>query len=260
MSSKKKNNAIIWTNCATELKDLASLLKCESLSENTHSIFKAANLLEKMKYTPSSRAKSIKKMNIDWGYNINGLVVTSASIPRGVFPANINMIRITINYEMYAVYEDYNSFCDPFKYLSIEVKIDGIDKVNGTFSSAFHIDRDLDSSSPSIESHPAYHIHFGGDCLDYHKKQYGEMLFMGAPRIMIYPMDFYLALEFIGDNFFPDKLSKMKQNVQFNKKLKDKKEKLWHPYFDALSSHWNGGSLPKNKWLADKILPQLKIQ
>ncbi|QGM81191.1 hypothetical protein [Otariodibacter oris] len=107
--------------------------------------------------------------------------------------------------------------------------------------SCWHLDRHIESESggdgiPRF-THPSYHFQFGGRFID--KCDTGDLGILSAPRIPHPPMDIFLGIHFIINNFYSRKdynfVNEILENYDYQEIIKRAQERLWVPYFKAFS-------------------------
>lgn len=117
-----------------------------------------------------------------------------------------------------------------------DIQITGYDEHAVEYHYAWHLDKNIASSEPKY-THPYYHFQGGGNKLE--GKSTGEILLTDFPRIPHPPMDLFLGIHFIINNFvssknYPKKIDLLNdfdyQNVIiYSQKL------VWDTYFNSFS-------------------------
>jgi len=239
-------------NIAKDLDFLARLFEANGL--NSEPIIKAA-----------SQLKSDDPVVYDgigqsdyWGYEVNNLCIPFSENPEIIHPKDADLLELRINCKIIADSHFYNTMADPLIHLDFEVLIEALsEEKNNSIYTGFHIDRHLDGAQEPAELHPFYHIHFGGRRLNHDTCDYGRSLFLGAPRILCYPIDLILGIDIIICNYFPSLKKAFHRDHNFISILKEQQNLFWKPFFHSLASQWSGYNAAANIWLPKKIWPQL---
>jgi hypothetical protein len=99
---------------------------------------------------------------------------------------------------------------------------------------AWHLDQNIPSTTSKV-SHPAYHFQAGGKALE--GLIPGDLVVLTAPRIAHPPMDLFLGVHFILNNFFSTKdyarVSDLFNDVDYIDVLINSKTRMWDSYFTA---------------------------
>lgn len=141
------------------------------------------------------------------------------------------------------IHEDINlNTHDPIDECKFHLKLTGFDEVNcvGPFVNCWRIDKDIDSDGEQKYTHPRYHFQLGGHQMD--EIDTGGVLLTAAPRIPHPPMDLFLAIHFIFNNFFnlnDDSYFFIKSIIVddvYREIIERAKNRMWTPYFKGLQS------------------------
>lgn len=259
-----KNNEAFRKVLAEELNTLKQALHTVGIEKKSiDSIDRAVKSLKDVKYLPqfvdeSSPDLSTKSSPLSWGYSIKDFIInvdTSSSIQ---YPMSVKKATLLFSIDVVGEYNNSgNIFIDPFKSLEFNIVIDGLSRGSKNHVFSYHLDRDLKGKNPSNEVHPCYHFHYGGRKLkDYTNKNFGNSLILDMPRIMHYPMDFILGLDFIVSNFSPDLWKKMRKDNRYIKLIKQSQERVMKPYFGAMAQHFGFHQKTNDAWPGKNILPQ----
>jgi hypothetical protein len=107
--------------------------------------------------------------------------------------------------------------------------------------STIRLDRHITGGNSPKVCHPFYHIQFGGDFVSL--KETGELMLLGPPRIAHPPLDLFLGIHFILDNFFNKRsypmIKELFENYEYRSILERAQKRLWEPYFQAFSLNTN---------------------
>ena len=99
---------------------------------------------------------------------------------------------------------------------------------------------DMDTDSNNKFVHPLFHINFGGRELE-ESIDTGDILLIRSPRLMHPPLDIFLAIDFVIQNFFGLK-HQIYQDFEY-RRIIDKYRKLhWGMYSNAFASYFTNPS------------------
>ncbi|MBW4970792.1 hypothetical protein KZY98_10010 [Croceibacter atlanticus] len=240
-------------------QELASdLLKLSSLLEkcylNTGQIRRAASQLKSESVFKISPADEIDYTMI--GYNINGIVINFDDVPNHTHPEEIENLTLNFDIKLYSNYtKDYNHD-DPLRHLEFNIVVTGF--VNDEeYITSYHLDRHPEGENETSESHPKYHFQFGGRKLDKRNREFGQSIILDSPRVMHYPMDLILGIDFIVSNFFPEKWAQLKKENDYVSLVKEYKDRMLRPFFASITNHWTGLLNGNSNWSDIEICPQL---
>ncbi|WET71831.1 hypothetical protein [Sphingobacterium sp.] len=194
-----------------------------------------------------------------WGYSIKDFILqvdTSSSIQ---YPKSVKKASLQLSVDVVGEFDkDGHLFLDPFKSLEFNVVIEGYSRGSKKHIFTYHLDRDLKGKKPSNEVHPSYHFHYGGRKLGtYTDKNFGNSLILDMPRLMHYPMDFILGLDFVASNFTPDLWKSLKRDPAYTKLVRQAQDRVMKPYFGALAQHFGFHDKIVGTWKVSQILPQV---
>jgi hypothetical protein len=123
-----------------------------------------------------------------------------------------------------------------------------------TVKSAWHMDMDTNPDNDFV--HPLFHINFGGKELE-ELADTGEILLLRSPRLMHPPLDIFLAVDFVVQNFFGRKHT-IFQEFEYQRIMAKYRELHWKPYILAFASNYYDFSAPPplsiNKTFSQNIL------
>ncbi|MFW3345394.1 hypothetical protein ACN9K5_04215 [Aliarcobacter butzleri] len=187
-----------------------------------------------------------------WGYELDNFVIDFTKNPRNVAPDEAVTLKLLFEVHVISDFTDLNFIQDPFNYLTFNVVILG---KNGEkeYINAWHLDRHLGGDTD--EAHPIYHMHYGGAKMN--TRNLGETLLLDAPRLVHYPMEFILGIDFILSNFFPEEWNLLIEETEYPIILKRYQNYFLKPYFYALTSHWNKNLGIEINWQAKNVCPTL---
>lgn len=150
--------------------------------------------------------------------------------------------------------DDYDPFC---KY-QLNLHIKGYRKKTATPNSkedkffCWHLDREPKRNS--LHFHPYYHLHAGGD--DLMSKDITPIFNTSAPRIPHPPLDIFLAIHYIIENFFHVKKNSIERRILNDENyimiIQRAQKRLLEPYYKVMS---NTG-MAHNDYSPSNLFPQ----
>ena len=229
-------------NIKSELNHFAQLLAQNEVCHNISPIHKA-----------------ISNMKTQRNYTIERLEITLPDIPRNTIPIGLNNLKAVINfsietsdsideYKIDHIYDKYN----------FNVHCIGFKNKN-RFHTALHLDYDNSDKSEII--HPWFHLTFGSK--DLKDKNHGELMLLPTPRIPMWPMDFFIGIDFILSNFLKKEryINLFVENIHYKNSLINSQNEILRPYFLTLAHHWCNFAECKremvNPQLSSKYIPTL---
>ncbi|RLA80943.1 MAG: hypothetical protein DRG78_10040 [Epsilonproteobacteria bacterium] len=191
-----------------------------------------------------------------WGYETN--IRLPISIIGGLKPIATQPSMLEFSIKLIADSDKFKheSF-DPLVYL--EFNIVTIGYFNGKeMIHSLHLDRHPDSGT-SDDPHPKYHFQFGGRKLEEKINDYGQGMFFDTPRIMHYPMDFILGMDFILSNYYSDIWIMIKEsNHEYNSLVGKYQDIMIKPYFNSFTNHWSARTpFHDRDWNTQDVCPQI---
>lgn len=235
---------------ANDLEIVAEILQRNIPNINTGSLWKSISFLK------SSKIPQLKDKTSDysaWGYDIDELTF-SFPIPRHVRPQGISELVLSLGIRIIANYDDWETPNDPLREFSFKVEIQGIGDKSKSYYNGFHIDRHPSPSTDIQEIHPLYHL----QNLNPSRNKlfnYGDVLYLDAPRIIHYPMDFILGIGFLTANFAPEIYNRLLDDSRFFRLYKNYQQIFWKPYIHLLASYWKPFSKKEKNWKPNQICP-----
>ena len=170
----------------------------------------------------------------DIEFNIFGAIA-------GTIPTGINMFSVFFSHDCHVDNAKNKEKEDPFfnkNGYSFQLNIVGYkDDEPDAFHSWLHLDRHEQGGDEPKHSHPFYHFQFGGDEME--TRSTGQLMLPATPRIAHPPMDLFLGIHFILDNFynknsFP-KIKEMMLDDDYCHIIRNAQKRLWLPYFKAFT-------------------------
>lgn len=254
MASKIPNNVLLYrANLASDLLALSKHLEKHGI--NTGGIRTAVSQLK-----DSTRVDKIKQSDpVDYsffGYVVNNIEFFFTTPPSHTHPENLENISLKFDITLIGQFEENYSHTDPLKHLEFNLVVIGFkDKKEHIIS--YHLDRHPEGENESKEAHPKYHFQFGGRKLDKKNKDFGQSIILDSPRVMHYPMDIILGVDFIVSNFFPDTWDKLKKDGDYVSLISDYRDKYMKPFFCSLAGSWTGMLNGTAQWNSQEICPQI---
>lgn len=260
-----KKNVEFRNKLAEELSLLkVALNKAKIEKKSIDSIDRAIKSLKNETYLPSFVDESNINLPtistpLSWGYAIKDFILevdTSSSIQ---YPKSVKKASLQFSVDIVGEFDNKNhGFVDPFKSLEFNIVIEGLSRGSKKHIFSYHLDRDLKGKNPSNEVHPSYHFHYGGRKLgNYTDKNFGNSLILDMPRLMHYPMDFILGLDFVASNFTPNLWKILKRDPGYAKLIRQAQDRVMKPYFGALAQHFGFHNKVPGTWPVSNILPQV---
>lgn len=198
--------------------------------------------------------------NIVWDYGNNSEAdydFINFSIPKMAHtrPSDVDDISISLSVKSKGKKSQVVQ-TNHFEKLSLQLIIQAyaIDNsyVEKNVKSAWHMDMDTDPNNDF--THPLFHINFGGKELE-DEIDTGDILLMRSPRLMHLPLDIFLGVDFVIQNFIGRKHD-IYQDFDYQRIIKKYKYLHWKPYALAFADNFYdlGDSLKIDKDFAKNIL------
>lgn len=240
---------------ASDLLLLAKLLEKHYL--DTGNIRKAASQLKEVNFVPKIQQKDDVNYNY-LGYDVSDINFFFINPPSHTHPDGLENITLHFDINLIKEYtrDRTYTYSDPLKHLEFNIVVIGF-KDGKEHIISYHLDRHPECIDDPIEAHPKYHFQFGGRKLDKRGKDFGQSIILDSPRIMHYPMDIVLGIDFIVSNFFPEVWRELKKENDYVSIISEYKNKFLKPYFCSLANHWNGMINGESSWNSEQICPQL---
>lgn len=226
---------------ATDMEDIAILFNKYSI--NTPSISRMSSLLKARK----SLSYDLKSISIP--------ILDDDKFPKRVSHKNTTGLVLYFDMNVVGDCDKLINKEDPFSVYAFNIYIKGKNKNNHQSKLVYAIHFDRHDGSIANLAHPLYHFQFGGEKLKKEDIDHGQALFLDSPRIMHHPMDFFLGIDFILSNFFPNMWKNMQKEQGYVSILKRYQEYFIMPYFQSVVDHFNTSRTPI--WNSYDIYPQL---
>ncbi|MFA6245293.1 MAG: hypothetical protein WC615_00040 [Mucilaginibacter sp.] len=249
-----KDNLAFRKVLAKEYVTLKSIL--EKYQIDSKPIDKAITELKDEKFLPGTEDWEPDPLN--WGYSVRNMVFEE-STSSVQYPKNIKRLKITFGITCVSVFNgDSTQILDPFKHLEFNIVAEGFNKTTVRHVVSFHLDRHLDVGNKPDEAHPIYHFQFGGRKLKEAEEQnFGSSLILDSPRMMHYPMDLIMGIDFLTSNFAPAKWSKLRKDRDFIILLNKAQQRIMKPWVHSLANHFKLNSDGNFNFDPKVICPQL---
>lgn len=257
-----KNNLAFRNQLAEELKILKTVLLKENLPRKSiDSLDQAIKSLQKKDYLPKIPLgiDKFESTENSWGYSINNFILDVDLDGHTQYPKAVKKAKATLSVKITGEYSSDSEFNDPFKTLEFNLVIKGKSRKEKDHILALHLDKQPESKNSPIHAHPVYHFQIGGDKLkNLHDNgfNFGNNLILDSPRLMHYPMDFILGIDFLFSNFAPEIWRNIRKNPHFLKVFKEAQRRNIRPYFARLAQHFDFHVLPDGDWDSKAICPQ----
>jgi len=247
---------------ASELDQFARVLKklgnCDPYPLNV-----AADQLRNLEFVPKVDKNDEVNYNY-WGYATPDLVFYFEDVPPHTYPENPTNLTLSLSVKHIADFTAFKLLQDPYIHLEVNVV------VRGTYTkelksieliTSYHLDRHIEKSGDNSPEyvHPIYHFQFGGRKLDKKFKDFGSFLILDSPRIVHYPMDIVLSVDFVLSNFFPSQWKDLRKDGEYVNILREYQELFWKPYAHSKALNWRPYDEGLVNWQPGSIWPQLII-
>jgi hypothetical protein len=247
---------------ASELTQFARILR-KLGNCDPYPLDNAAKMLTDFSYVPKINQADPINYNF-WGYELKDLVFFFENVPRHTHPENPINLSLSLSVRAIADLQDFQKIVDPYKHLEVNIVITGThisDKGPIELITSLHLDRHIvnEGDNEPNEVHPAYHFQFGGRKLEKKYRDFGNSLILDSPRIVHYPMDALLSVDFILSNFFPSLWRQMRLEGEYVNLIRDYQAAFWKPYAHTKAFNWIPYDGTIIKWSPLVIWPQLII-
>lgn len=226
---------------AQDLRRFADKLETYVGSGISTKLYDGINQLNDANYIPFYRNDKGVLVNNDfnfWGYSIDDIKL-DINADRHFKPKEINKAEAYLSIKLVSDFRNWKNVKDPFCELSFNVTIKGLKPKSddGIHYFGFHLDRHHESQI-SDEIHPTYHLQYNLNPRKIKDFNFGSTLNLDAPRFLHYPMDLILGLSYLIANFQPSNYTKLINDREVNKMIKEYQDSIWKPYSFTISNHW----------------------
>lgn len=245
---------------ASELEQFAAVIRKLGICD-PHPLETAAKQLKDSNYTPKIDVSD--DVNYEyWGYSVGDLVFYFTDLPRHTHPTTTTNLSLTLSVRLIADISDFEKIKDPYKHLEVNIVVAGSRQRDGKtieLITSYHLDRHLvkKGDAEPEAAHPIYHFQFGGRKLNKTLKDFGNALILDSPRIVHYPMDLILSIDFVLSNFFPNKWRLCRKDGDYINIVRQCQHLFWKPYAYAKAYNWKPYSEIGIDWKPLTIWPQL---
>lgn len=212
-----------------DLNELAHLLIREKLVRDVKSIYDASGRL----YNLQTNQREYECIDIVF-YEVEGAVA-------GCIPVGIRSIEVTFSIKIKEQPAfTGNTIVNPLADLKFDIEIQGLDGELNDFYASWHLDKHLSGGAKPNSIHPEYHLTFGGNRLESKGvENFGRALILPTPRIIHPPMDIFLGVDFILQNYFPyQKIANLLEDSAYQEIIERSQHRLWYPYYSSIFSKW----------------------
>jgi len=251
---------------ASDLRILCNILWKSFPNGNFASIESAINELRDDKSIP--QLENYPSYPELWGYESEDLLFRFESLPGKSKPFPIQKLDLFFCIKIRGNSNNIDTLNDPLHELKFDIVLKG-DYNGGKVITSYHLDRHIlnedeeekDEKEP-VEPHPLYHFQFGGNRMIDELEEgmnTGNIMFLDAPRILHYPMDMVLGIDFIISNFFSTKWKDLiESNPEYNNLVSKYQERLIKPYLEMLNNRFKPETLNESSrfWDSTIIKPQ----
>ena len=241
---------------ANDLLNFLEILKTKTAID-IESIGESIDKLKEFNNIPKTEYQESRDNNY-WGYATE-IRIELDNLEKHLHQNLVTTPILTFNIDLVADANYYfdNDDKDPLKDLKFNIFITAWNTNGKEIVHSLHLDRHPENSHSS-EPHPKYHFQFGGKELHSRVEDYGQTLFLDSPRLMHYPMDFILGLDFVLSNYVCETWNKLQGEHEYISLIAKYQKLLLNPYFNSLFNHWQCRTPFKNRpWNTQDIMPQI---
>lgn len=170
-----------------------------------------------------SEEKYVKKVNL------SNLLFYFNAEQLSTIPHDVSMVYVLLSLK-YEYSIPYLVSVDLFSEYQLDIEV----KSDEEKSFAWHLDREATTHGKYI--HPLYHFHGGGKKVE--GKDAGELLILRSPRLPHPPMDLFLAIHFVLENFLNTNTYaeqvKIFEDTQYKEIIMRAQNRLLDPYYGAI--------------------------
>lgn len=195
---------------------------------------------EKLSFLQNVIHSKMFSSNNEFDIELADLVININHSVAGTTPSKIKAFEIYFSHKLAVdTTIDYERF-DLIKKesYSFNIEINGLDNDANVYKFAWHLDQNIPSPTPKY-THPYYHFQGGGQRLE--GMDSGDILLVDFPRIPHPPMDLFLGIHFILNNFLSSKncpsKDKLMDDYEYQQVIKESQELYWKYYFNSFSNN-----------------------
>lgn len=154
----------------------------------------------------------------------------------GTIPLDIKEIQLLFSNSYQVNLSKLDGKEDPIENYSFTLFIKAYNSEKTSFVNSWHLDK-TEVASPPKFTHPYYHFQSGGNAIEYVNS--GGLVLLGTPRLPHPPMDLFLGIHFIINNFFSRKdfdwVDTIMKNHEYLDIIERAQKRMWEPYFKAFT-------------------------
>lgn len=151
----------------------------------------------------------------------------------GTLPSDVSKLLITFSHKCKVDPSKDPAIHDPLEEYKFYFEITGYNDTK-SFTNCWRLDRHPRQGDHKFV-HPYYHFHAGGDELMNYDT--GHLIMLTAPRLPHPPMDLFLGLHFLLNNFLSvkdyDSVKALFKDQEYKAIIKRAQQRMWKQYFDA---------------------------
>ena len=192
--------------------------------------------------SPLERACGTVKVfdNQSFRYSVSNLKFNNVPIPRNIGFNSISAFMVFLDVTLREKNLDMNEIGNPILVENTSdnflfcLRIECMNRQTRHVDS-WHLDYEPENDNEYV--HPMFHLTHGGRIMD--GIEVGQSMKLVVPRLPFYPMDAILGIDFIVGNFYKkDTYNRLRSDQLYNKAVQNAQNRLWRPYFLALSRKW----------------------
>ena len=199
-----------------------------------------------------------------WSYDISNLIIKIGGLARG-HPTKQYSLECILNCTIKGSFKtSINN--DPCHRLNVGLFYRGVIPHSHPFYQTWHLDREgaAPGKSQSLETHPRYHFHFGGNDMNlvannhrckHNCHTFGELLLLSQPRLLHPPLDGVLAVDFVLSNAAGSQWQKLRLDPSYSSMIKRSQDRYWKIFAKTFSDHWSSTS--PSLWTPVDLCPNL---
>tara|TARA_R110002049_G_scaffold172266_1_gene339089 strand:+ start:868 stop:1572 length:705 start_codon:yes stop_codon:yes gene_type:complete len=175
--------------------------------------------------------------NEEFKLDANNIVFTIDKKISGTIPSEIELIEVIFTHKCEIDYNRDVITNDLISVYDFQIQIKAYDSDCKEYINWWHLDKNIPSSSPKF-THPYYHFQIGGNAMEMVNS--GEVVFLGSPRLPHPPMDLFLGIHFIINNFFSSKdykfVKELLENDIYKGIIINAQKRVWDNYFNSFNT------------------------
>jgi hypothetical protein len=219
---------------ASDLETLALLL-------NQHGIGKNIDVV----YGASEQCKSYSTEQF-YKYTLNDLNFDIQNMSHTI-PTEADLLTVSLSLEIEGGYINDTILSNPLNHLQLDIICRGSKTDFNDLISAWHLDRHEARNAYETQEgankffHPMYHFTFGGKNMwSFGMDNYGAALIFPSPRIVHFPLDGVLGIDFVIRNFIPlVQHHELTNNTEYKRIVHNSQVRIWRPFLQGIMEHWN---------------------